>query len=310
MSDNDWPGYWAMKNSAGAATGTRDCVSASGEDTTQFLQGQLSQDVAALAIGASASSLLLHPQGKVAAYLRVNRLGENEFILDVDAGFGETVVTRLKRFLLRTKCDIELLDWQSVSLRGPDAPALAEAHRSAAIVAAPADGWGVPGVDLLGPEVMGAGVSELSGATSATAEELNMLRVEAGLPMMGAELTEDTIPEAAGIVDGAVSFTKGCYTGQELVARVDSRGGNVPKRLRRVTLADADSSSTGFVAGASLLVDDAVVGTVTSSAWSPTLQGPVAMAYVMRKVEVPAVVQLEQDSASVGVEVKELPKSP
>lgn len=305
MNQNDWPGYWATQTGVGAATGTRDCVSATGDDTAQFLQGQLSQDVLALAIGDSAPSLLLHPQGKVAAYLRVNRLGENEYILDVDAGFGDVVVARLTRFLLRTKCEIALLDWQSVSLRGPDAVATAEAQQATAAVVASAEGWGVPAVDLLGPDVTAP-----ESAIAMSNVEYEMLRVEAGLPAMGSELTEDTIPEAAGIVDGAVSFTKGCYTGQELVARVDSRGGNVPQRLRQLTLSDADGSSEQLVAGSELQVDGAAVGAVTSAAWSPAHGKPIALAYVMRKVEVPGVASVEQNSRLLNVEVTELTKSP
>lgn len=316
MSD----GYWAMRNTVGARSGTRDVVRASGADTTTFLQGQLSQDVAALAAGASAMSLLLLPQGKVSAYLRVTRVGDDEFILDVDAGFGETVIKRLSRFLLRTDCKIESLDWQSVSLRGPDAPALADGqpgeNQSASVVAA-SDAWAVPAIDLLGPGVVvPAGVVEVS------AGDWTALRIESGVPAMGSELSEDTIPEAAGIVDGSVSFTKGCYTGQELVARVDSRGGNVPQRLRGAIIEVGASASPANVvppAGTQLVADGAVVATVTSAAWSPSHEAPVALAYVARKIDVPSLLVVETPTesdeeaaawAGKPVAVQELPLHP
>jgi folate-binding protein YgfZ len=102
---------------------------------------------------------------------------------------------------------------------------------------------------------------------------------------MNAELTDKTIPAEAGqwVVDASVSFTKGCFTGQELVARIDSRGGNVPRHLRGVVLAVA--GATLPPAGAVVTVDDAEVGTITSAAHSPLLRAPVALAYVSRAVD-------------------------
>ena len=85
----------------------RDVIRASGPDTIPFLQGQLSQDVAALAVGETSWSWLLQPQGKVVALLRVTRLGDDDVLLDTDGGFGTGVVGRLERFKLRTKCDLE-----------------------------------------------------------------------------------------------------------------------------------------------------------------------------------------------------------
>jgi folate-binding protein YgfZ len=94
---------------------------------------------------------------------------------------------------------------------------------------------------------------------------------------MGAEATEDTIPAELGqwVIDASVSFTKGCYTGQELVARIDSRGGNVPRHLRGLV-------GDGLAVGAPVLVGDKEVGTITSAA------GDVALALLHRSVEVPS----------------------
>jgi folate-binding protein YgfZ len=109
-----------------------------------------------------------------------------------------------------------------------------------------------------------------------------VVRIEAGIPAMGAELTDRTIPAETGIVELTVSFTKGCFTGQELVARIDSRGGHVPRRLRAVVLPE-----TTPPAGASVLAGDKPVGTLTSVAPAPA-GGSVALAYISRDVEPPA----------------------
>ncbi|MDP9387365.1 MAG: hypothetical protein M3Q48_05405, partial [Actinomycetota bacterium] len=186
----------------------RDVVRVTGTDAVRFLQGQLSQDVAALAAGTSAWSFLLQPQGKVDAWLRVSRRGDDEFLLDVDGGFGSAVVTRLERFKLRTKADVEQVPWRCFAVRGTRS-----AGTGGVVVADPA--WPlVPGVDLLGPEPVAP-----DGVHTGSGTDYEVLRIECGVPAMGRELTERTIPAEAGVVERSVSFTKGCYTGQELVAR-------------------------------------------------------------------------------------------
>lgn len=273
----------------------RDVVRVSGPDAVRFLQGQLSQDVAALAVGASAWSFLLQPQGKVEAWLRVSRRGDDEFLLDVDGGFGSAVVTRLERFKLRTKADVEPLPWRCIAVRGtaPGGTPSAGAGAGDQVLAADPAWPGVPGVDLLGPEPVAApDVAKGSGA------DYEVLRIECGVPAMGRELTDRTIPAEAGVVERSVSFTKGCFTGQELVARIDSRGGNVPRRLRGVVLA---AGAEVPPAGAKVTVNDASVGEVTSSAWSRRLGAPVALAYVKRDVEPPAPASVNGQMAQIEV---------
>jgi folate-binding protein YgfZ len=255
----------------------RDVVRVTGPDAQTFLQGQLSQDVAALAAGQSADSFLLQPTGKVEALLRVTKLADDEFLLDVDGGYGDAVVARLERFKLRTKADLERLQWTAVAVRGSTdvAPPLGG-------VVVPAEG----GVDLLGPDV-----ALPEGVRPAAPDELEVARILARTPRMGSELNESTIPAEAGVVDRAVSFTKGCYTGQELVARIDSRGGNVPRRLRLLEIPGPPPAP-----GADVVVDGKVVGHVTSSA--PRGDGSVALAYLGRAVTVPADVEVGGVTAS------------
>jgi folate-binding protein YgfZ len=223
---------------------SRDVLDVTGPDAESFLQGQLSQDVAALRAGESAWSFLLQPQGKVDALLRVTRLDGDRWRIDVDGGWGDAVRARLERFKLRVKADIE--DGDPMDVAEPYADERA--------------------------------------------------RIEAGWPRMGAELTDRTIPAETGIVDRTVSFTKGCFTGQELVARIDSRGGNVPRHLRGITLA-----TDGVPVGAELVVGAKVVGALTSVA------GDVGLAYVTRDVEPPADVTVRWDGGETSGRVAALP---
>jgi folate-binding protein YgfZ len=249
----------------------RDVVRVSGPDAMSYLQGQISQDVEGLAIGDSAWSFVLEPQGKVDAWFRVTRVAEDTVVLDVDGGWGDVVVRRLERFKLRVKVSIEPLSWHAIAVRGV-LPDLETLRAAGADLLVPLD-WGAEiGVDLLGESVaIPAGVDERD------LDAYERWRVAVGMPKMGAELDERTIPAEAGVVDRSVSFTKGCYTGQELVARVDSRGSNTPRKLRAVVLSGAGAS-----AGDTLVLDGRDVGVVTSVADEH------ALAYVRRDVEPPA----------------------
>ena len=181
-------------------------------------------------------------------------------------------------------------------MRGPKALAFADHIQSMRLGV---DWPGLDGVDLntssLGP--LPEGLRECA------IDSYEAVRVEAGWPVMGREIDEKTIPAETGIVDRAVSFTKGCFTGQELVARIDSRGGNVPRHLRGVVI------GTNVVppVGASVEADGKEVGTLTSVAESLERRAPVALAYVRRAVEPPADVTISWDGGSAPARVEELP---
>ena len=275
-----------LREDIAVAVGTRDVVRVAGPEAAVYLQGQLSQDVDALAPGDDAWSLLLQPQGKLVAHLRVSRAAADELLLDVADGWGEAVVERLERFKLNTDADIELLSWDWLAYRGP---ASSELEGAAPIVAS--GQWGpVPGVDAIGP-----GIAADPAIACVDLVAMEALRIEAGIAAMGAELDDRTIPAAAGIVDDAVSFTKGCYTGQELVARIDSRGSNTPTRLRGVVVdTDAVPELSAVLTVAATEGDgDGEVGGLTSVAWSPRLGAAVALAYVARGVDVPTAAVLQ-----------------
>jgi len=244
---------------------SRDVIAVWGPDAESYLQGQLSQDVAALADGNSAWSFVLQPTGKVDAWLRITRRGEGDYLLDVDGGFGGVVESRLRRFLLRTDCAVESLDWEVVTVLGS-----VDAETPVDGIAVIVDWEGITAVDLLGPA---ASLPDAAGESGTEAWEVE--RIGAGIPAMGSEVDADTIPNATGQVGRSVSFTKGCYTGQELVARIDSRTAGAPTRLVRV-------SGTGPVppTGADLGVKDDVVGTLTSVV--ATQDGFLALGYRKR----------------------------
>ena len=284
-----------LRTGAGAVEVPRDFLRVSGPDAVSWLQGQLSQDVAKLAVGASADSLLLQPQGKVDAFVRVTRTDADALVLDVDGGYGEAVLARLKRFKIRVKAEVEPLEWRCLALRGAGVHEWAAGASGGILVD---NDWpGFPGVDVLGPAPVPPPPARLCGV-----EAWDVLRIAAGIPAMGAELTERTIPAEAGIVDRSVSFTKGCYTGQELVARIDSRGGNVPRRLRGVVIDGDDLPPVG----ASLVVDGKEAGTLTSvaAAGRPSV---VALAYVRRDVMPPADAEVRWDGGSAAARVQTLP---
>jgi len=293
--------YLALRREVGAVEVPRDVVVASGPDTETFLQGQLSQDVTALAVGASAPSLLLSPQGKLVVWLRVSRPAPDVMALDTDAGWGDALVARLERFKLRTRCDLERrADWRCVALRGPRVADL-DLHATGAVVVADG-GWGVvEGRDLLGPDVIVP-----AGVRRCGFDAYQNVRIECGVPVMGAELDEGTIPAEAGIVEPSVSWTKGCYTGQELVARIDSRGTNVPRRLRGVVLGTNVLPPPGATLH-TLTGDGAEVGRLTSVGESLDLRAPVALAYVRRGVEPPADVTVRWPGGEAPARVLELP---
>ena len=289
--------YRYLRSEGGAVELPRDFLRVSGPDAVSWLQGQLSQDVAALPVGQAADSLLLQPQGKVDAFLRATRTAADELVLDVDGGFGEAVLARLRRFKIRIKADVEPLAWRCLALRGDDVHARAGAASGGLVV--DADWPGFPGVDVLGEAPVAPPGFRPCGLAA-----WQVLRVAAGVPAMGSELTERTIPAEAGIVERAVSFTKGCYTGQELVARIDSRGGHVPRRLRGVVVEATDGGPPPT--GASVVVDGKDVGTLTSVA----ARGPrpvLALAYVRREVDPPVDAEVRWEGGSAEARVETFP---
>jgi tRNA-modifying protein YgfZ len=278
----------------------RAVISVTGPDARSYLQGQISQDLLSLEPGDSVDALVLTPQGKLDAYVRVALVSDEELLLDVEPAYGEATLERLKRFKLRVKATIELNTVPMVSLRGPKSESLVAPGRHAEPFAHVVAWPGLRGVDLVGTSAtLPAGV-DLGDPAS-----LEVARITAGWPRMGHELTEQTIAAAAGIVERTVSFSKGCYTGQELVARLDSRGNRVPLRLEGFV-----AESTGGELPddeAQLMLGEKSVGHVTSSAFDPTRGAVVGLCYLRREVEVPAECRITLPGGEVTAQLVALP---
>lgn len=311
-------GLEAMRSRAGGVTVERDVVRVGGSDASAYLQGQISQDVESVAAGESAWSLILQPQGRIDAWFRLTRRGPDEFLLDMDAGHGAGLVERLERFKLRVDVEVEALEgWHMMAVKGPQANSavedlvevgteesaageLVEAGAESLAVAevrAAVDWPGYEGVDLLFNGPAPDPTAWPDGLVEAGRADLEILRIRAGWPVMGAEIGPRTIPAELGpsLISKSVSFTKGCYTGQELVARIDSRGGNVPRPLRLIEIASADDPGPGDP----VTVDGETVGEITSAAFDPVAGATVALGPVHRRVEPPAVASVVGREAAI-----------
>jgi tRNA-modifying protein YgfZ len=253
-----------MKKSPFWVETPRDVVRVAGPDALEYLQGQVSQELRPVAVGDSRWTLLLQPNGKVEVLARVWRTEDDVFVLDTDAGFGEELATRIKRFKIRVKVDVEPQAWRCLAVRGS----------GSAVPEGAVAGWWARDYDLLGPDP-----HPPSDVAAGSVDDLEAARIDAGWPAMGAEIVPgQQIPAETGVVPVAVDFKKGCYPGQELVERMDSRGADAPRRLRKLTVAE------GSKPGDPVLDDGQEVGVLTSVA------GTRALGYVKRGVDLGAAV--------------------
>jgi tRNA-modifying protein YgfZ len=222
-------------------------VRVSGPEAEDYLQRMVSNDVEALAVGEVCDALLLTPKARVIATLRVWRRGEDDFLLLTEPELGDAVAAELRKMRFAAKCEIE-----------------PEQHTSAIVFGGEE---GIPNNEygVLAREVLDAGLEP----TVAEAD-LERLRIEAGTPRYGHELDDRVLPAEAGLDKTHISFTKGCYPGQEPIARLHYRG-HVNRRLRVLAVEAASP-------GDEIEHDGKPVGRVTSA-----VPG-VALAYVRNEV--------------------------
>ena len=288
---------------SGAAIGSisaRAQLAVAGPDRATYLQGLLTNDIQALAEGSGCYAAWLSPQGRMLTDMHVLQ-SAGMILLDVPAEHVASILARLDQFLFSEDVRVESMaeSMTGVWLHGPRAAYVIEQavrgvtgldqwgdYRHATgtfegdpVSVARIDQLGVPGYCVFlaratEPRFVAALVS--AGAKIVAPEALHAARIAAGYPVFGVDMTTDTIPLEAGIEQRAVSFTKGCFVGQEVIIRVMHRGGGrVAKRLVGFKLAgDAP-------AGAKVLSGDREIGILTSVATSPTL-GPIALGYVHR----------------------------
>lgn len=271
-------------------------IVAHGDDATSFLQSLVSQDLDPLRDGDAAPALLLSPQGKLDVALRILRTGD-EWWLDTDPDYAARLLASLTRFRIRVKVDLEdrTATTGLLSTVGVPVDAVPEG-----VHALPTDWAGRPGFDLLGPlDAVQAMSDTLDPSVERwTPERFEVFRIEAGTPRLGVDIDDSTIPQEAFLERDAVSFTKGCFVGQELVCRIDTRG-HVNRYLRGVRIPDGPTPPPG----ATVVVDGTDRGTLTSVAAVPGEARAVGLAMVRREVEPPTPAQLRWDTGQVDVEL-------
>lgn len=307
-----------------------------GADRKSYLQGLLTNDIVALSPGTGCYAAMLTAQGRMIADMRVLDTGE-AIVLDVDASLAGMLRERFEQFIFTE--DVTVADVSEaiaqLAIHGPDSPAavaraLADAARDRTalaarlvslppvhhvavptsgtpVLAAASDEFGVPGFDLYGPRQMLAAVRqrlEDEGVVQVDLAAADVLRIEAGHPAFLRDMTEDTIPLEAGIDARAISYTKGCYVGQEIIIRVQHRGGGrVARRLVGLLVEGAVPSPADAIRAG-----DRQIGSVTSAAHSPALDRPIALGYVHRDFTAPGTeVTVAHGGALLAARVAALP---
>ena len=245
----------------------RDLVVVDGPDATTFLQSLVSQDLDAIAVGAGAHSLLLQPQGKLLVDHYALHVDDDAWWCVCEGGLGDALAGGLNRFKIRVKVDVRQVPVGALAVRGVKPP------ETDGVQVFAVDWNGVEAFDAVGPESAIDALAEVVDAPMIDADAYESARIEAGVPRQGLDTDERTIPQEAGLELVAVSFTKGCFVGQELVCRIDSRG-HVNRHLRRLRAAVGTLQR-----GDAVSLDGKEIGEITSAS------GSVALAMLRREVE-------------------------
>jgi tRNA-modifying protein YgfZ len=294
-------GYASLRTGAGLVDrGYLGRLQLTGVDRRSYLQGLLTNDIESLSPGTGCYAALLTAQGRMITDMRVFELGD-AILIDLPVGLAENVRAHLDRFVFSE--DVQVQDMTAeraeIGLYGPTAASVVTQVLQAADVAtlplfgsvrATRDGRDTIVVrsddaGVLGYDVFSAAGDERpliqafleAGATAVDADAAEIVRIEAGRPRFGKDMDAETIPLEAGIEDRAISRTKGCYVGQEVIIRVLDRGhGRVARRLVGLSL-DGEVAS-----GAPIASGDRSIGRMTSAAYSPTLGRSIGLGYVHR----------------------------
>ena len=278
----------------------------SGPEAAEFLQGQLTNDVEALAPGEGCYAALLDRKGHMQADMRVLRLSPEEIWIETEAEALEAARRHLEMYKVGREVTVtdvsgerailSLIGPRSVEIAGTAAlPEFASEATEIAGVECLAVGTG-DGVDLIagsGEAAKLRGALLAAGAAEVGPQAVEVLRIEAGTPRFGAEMGAETMPAEAGIVERAVSFTKGCYIGQEPVARLHYKG-RPNRHLRGLEL------SAPAAAGEALRLGEKEVGRVGAAALSPA-RGPIALAIVRREAEPGSELSVGEDGVTARV---------
>ncbi len=283
-----------------------------GTEGAEFLQGQLTNDIEALEPSRGCYSALLDRKGHMQADMRVLRLEREQGLqiwLDTEAEVTAAVRGHLDRYRIGRDVDVEEVtqDWAILSLIGPaaavlsGAPPVSPEHAQAHFTRDGVEALAVAtdlGLDLIcrasGAAALTAGLAA-AGIAQVSLEAAEITRVESGRPRFGREMTGETIPQEAGINERAISFTKGCYIGQETVARLHYKG--KPNRHLRGLRLDGQAS-----AGDPVSSDQRELGAIGTAVLSPAL-GPIALAILRREAQVGDAVRVGEGSTARVVEL-------
>jgi folate-binding protein YgfZ len=298
-------GYRALTEAAGLVRrGDRSVLTVTGPDRLTWLQGLLTNDVLSLPIGGICDAAYLTPQGRMITDMRVVHAADRT-LLEVPGSLAESLHKRLEGLLFSEDAQIANTSTSVVvvDIHGPLAPTV--------VVGEPVlrdDAYELPGFSAFLP---GGDVSAFAqrvcarGAIETTLETLDVVRIEAGRPVFLVDMDEHTIPLEAGLERRAISFSKGCYVGQEIIVRVTQRGGGrVARKLVGLRFQSPELPKPKDV----IKVGGREIGWVTSAARSPRLGIPIALGYVHRDfTQAGTEVMVSTVSAELGAQVSELP---
>lgn len=301
-----------------AAVPPASALELTGEDRARFLHGQITCDVKALGLGEGAYGFLLSPKGRVLADTVVSALADR-LRVELPSGAEAAMAERLRRYVVADRVEIETRGGAEADLLVAG-PAAAEALRPLLGGSDSPGGWdhvqvsageavlmargelrvGVPAWRLSGDRAaVDAAAADLrrAGVAEAGAKALEVVRVERGLPRSGVDYDERHFPQETGLEEWAVSYTKGCYIGQEVVARIHYRG-RANHQLRGLeAAADAPVPPSGALADAA----GEAAGTLTSAVWSPACGRAVGLAVLHRRWADPGTRLLAADGTEMEV---------
>jgi tRNA-modifying protein YgfZ len=278
----------------------------SGPDGAEYLQGQLTSDVEALEVGDGQYAALLNRKGHMQTDMRVLRPAAEEIWIDTEPEPLAAARRHLEMYSIGREVTVADVSSERalLSLIGPRSVEIAGTaalppHTCATTSVAGTECLAIgtrDGIDLIAPaeeaERLGTALLD-AGAVAVSPEAVEILRIEAGAPRFGAEMGSETMPAEAGIVEEAVSFTKGCYIGQETVARLHYKG-KPNRHLRGLRL------SAPAAAGTPLQLGEKEVGHLGGTAVSPAF-GPIGLAIVRREAEPGAELAVGEDGVTARV---------
>jgi folate-binding protein YgfZ len=298
-----------------------------GRDRQTFLQGMATNDVAALTTGTGCYAFMLDATGHVLADMRVLCL-EESLLLDLEPGRASFVAETLEKYLIMEKCRIADVTAETAQIFvGGEKASLLISYAGVEVEdgwpegrnRAEADGLMIaatrlipgPGFDIYGPpdtvqafteKMREAAVQASMTPVDLTPVELDVLRVEAGVPRFGTDIDARVLAPETGQQERAISYKKGCYIGQEIVARIDARG-HTNRNLAGFLLSGAPLPAPDTPVEA----DGREVGRITSAVHSPTLGRPIALGYLRNEFRAPGTVVTVAGNAATVAELPFVP---